>query len=66
MHLVHSANISKKPLKTFFSKAIKAIVGFFGVFLIFPFLIAKNCWDDNEWVWNKLEIEDGEDEDEAS
>lgn len=48
---------SKKLSFAFFIRAIKAVTGFFGFFLIFPFLIAADCYDDDEWIWNKLEVE---------
>ncbi len=57
LKLIKSPPKSKNPLVAFLTKAVKGVVGFFGVFIIFPVIIAVDCFKDNEWVWNKIEVE---------
>lgn len=49
---------SESTLLAFLRKTIKGVIGFFGVFVIFPIIIAYDCFHDDEWVWKKIEIED--------
>lgn len=51
------SNISKMDVVTFFRKTLKGVIGFFGVFLIFPIIIAIDCFEDDEWLWNQIEVE---------
>lgn len=35
-------------------RCLKAVLGFFLLYLLMPFVFAKMCYQKNEWPWDKI------------